>query len=203
MNIYEKLLIIQSKLKAPKSQYNAFGKYHYRNCEDILEALKSLEAETKTVVLITDELVHIGDRHYVKSTASLVDTESADIVFVTAYAREEENKKGMDGSQVTGAASSYARKYALNGLFGIDDNKDSDNTNKGDKAPTTPDKPAEPTKEYKCVDCGKPFADFKDRDGKTWTAGQVYHMAESKNTDKKARCNACRLKHEKETTNNG
>ena len=200
MNIYEKLAIIQSKLKAPKSQFNKFGNYNYRNCEDILEALKPLETETKTVVILTDDLVEIGNRHYVKATATLADTEKIDFICVTSYAREEESKKGMDGSQVTGAASSYARKYALNGLFGIDDNKDSDTTNKGAQGEEKlPEKP----KEYKCNDCGKPFADFTDTKGKKWTAGQVYHMAEGKNTDGKARCNACRLKHEKENEQNG
>ena len=200
MNIYEKLAIIQSKLKAPKSQFNKFGNYNYRNCEDILEALKPLETETKTVVILTDDLVEIGNRHYVKATATLADTEKIDFICVTSYAREEESKKGMDGSQVTGAASSYARKYALNGLFGIDDNKDSDTTNKGAQGE---EKPPEKPKEYKCNDCGKPFADFTDTKGKKWTAGQVYHMAEGKNTDGKARCNACRLKHEKENEQNG
>ena len=195
MNIYEKLAIIQSKLKAPKSQFNKFGNYNYRNCEDILEALKPLETETKTVVILTDDLVEIGNRHYVKATATLADTEKIDFICVTSYAREEESKKGMDGSQVTGAASSYARKYALNGLFGIDDNKDSDATNKGE------DKPAKKPEDYKCSDCGKLFEDLTDSKGKKWTAGQIYHMSESKNTDGKARCNACRVK--KESTNNG
>lgn len=132
MNIYEKLAVIQSKLKAPKGQYNSFGKYHYRSCEDILEAVKPLLEETKTVLCITDQMEVVGsNRIYVKAEAHLRDVEdisSVEIVTV-AYAREEEAKKGMDSSQVTGAASSYARKYALNGLFCIDDNKDSDSTN--------------------------------------------------------------------------
>lgn len=191
------MLSIQSKLKAPKGQYNNFGKYSYRNCEDILEALKPLLAETKATLVISDELQQSGERYYIKATVALVDVETMESVVATAYAREEESKKGMDGSQVTGAASSYARKYALNGLFGIDDNKDSDATNKGEEKP--PEKP----KEYKCNDCGKPFADFTDTKGKKWTAGQVYHMSESKNADGKARCNACRVKHEKENEQNG
>lgn len=131
MNVYEKLLDVQSKLKAPKSQYNKFGGYYYRNCEDILEAVKPLCKDANVVVYLTDELVMIGNRYYVKATAHFVDLESDQKLFSTAYAREEESKKGMDGSQVTGASSSYARKYALNGLFDIDDTKDSDTTNNG------------------------------------------------------------------------
>lgn len=133
MNIYEKLGIIQSKLKAPKGQYNSFGKYKFRSCEDILEAVKPLLAETKTVLSVTDRMEVVGDRIYVRAEAHLNDCEDTGEITTVAYAREEESKKGMDSSQVTGAASSYARKYALNGLFCIDDNKDSDSTNIGDK----------------------------------------------------------------------
>lgn len=133
MNIYEKLGIIQSKLKAPKGQYNSFGKYKYRSCEDILEAAKPLLAETKTVLSVTDRMEVVGDRIYVRAEARLNDCEDMGEITTVAYAREEESKKGMDSSQVTGAASSYARKYALNGLFCIDDNKDSDSTNTGEK----------------------------------------------------------------------
>lgn len=132
MNIYEKLMNIQSVLKVPKGQYNAFGKYNYRNCEDILEGLKPLLAEQKCVLVLTDDVVKIDSRFYVKATAALIDAEGENSrIENTAFAREEECKKGMDGSQVTGASSSYARKYALNGLFGIDDTKDSDTTNTG------------------------------------------------------------------------
>lgn len=134
MNIYEKLLAIQLELKAPKSQYNEFGKYNYRNCEDILEAAKPLCGKQKTVLFITDAIKAIEGRHYVEATATFIDCEKPDSkIIVTASAREEESKKGMDGSQVTGASSSYARKYALNGLFDIDDTKDSDTTNQGNK----------------------------------------------------------------------
>ena len=132
MNIKEKLLKIQQELKAPKGQYNSFGKYKYRSCEDILEALKPLLKDTKTILTINDEMQYIGERYYIKATAILSDTESIETISNSAYAREEETKKGMDGSQITGASSSYARKYALNGLFGIDDTKDSDTTNTGD-----------------------------------------------------------------------
>ena len=126
MSVYEKLLKIQGSLKAPKGQYNGFGKYKYRSCEDILEALKPLLVENKAVVTINDSLVQIGERYYVQAVATLIDVEDGEKVNVMAYAREALSKKGMDESQVTGATSSYARKYALNGLFAIDDNKDMD-----------------------------------------------------------------------------
>lgn len=119
-----KLIKIQKELKAPKGQFNKFGNYKYRSCEDILEAVKPLCAEEGVQLTISDEIVMIGERYYVKATATVTDgSESAS---VTAYAREEETKKGMDSSQITGATSSYARKYALNGLFCIDDTKDAD-----------------------------------------------------------------------------
>ena len=128
----KQLLDIQTELKAPKGQYNSFGKYKYRNAEDILEAVKPLLKKHKCTLVITDELVLIGDRYYIKATAKLRFLDSELVEFVAGYAREEENKKGMDSSQITGAASSYARKYALNGLFLIDDTKDSDATNLGE-----------------------------------------------------------------------
>lgn len=141
MNIYEKLLGVQGELKAPKSQYNSFGKYSYRNCEDILEAVKPLLREYKLVLFLSDEIVEKGSRVYVMARATLVNVENPEEkLCATAYAREEEEKKGMDGSQVTGAASSYARKYALNGLFDIDDTKDSDTTNQHGKASGTAQK---------------------------------------------------------------
>ena len=126
MNIYNKLLIIQNKIKAPKNQYNSFGKYHYRSLEDITEALKHLLDEVRATLIISDEIVLIGERYYVKATATLLDIEDGTGVSVVAYARESEESKGMSNSQVTGATSSYARKYALNGLFAIDDTKDAD-----------------------------------------------------------------------------
>lgn len=126
MSVYAKLREIQLNLIAPKNQYNSFGKYNYRSCEDILEGLKPCLDKTKTAVTVNDEIVQIGDRYYVKATATLFDCETCEYVSNTAYAREEESKKGMDASQVTGATSSYARKYALNGLFCIDDVKDAD-----------------------------------------------------------------------------
>ena len=126
MSVYEKLMKVQGALKAPKGQYNNFGKYKYRSCEDILEALKPLLVENKAVVTINDSLIQIGERYYVQAVATLTDVEDGGQVSVMAYARESASKKGMDESQVTGATSSYARKYALNGLFAIDDNKDMD-----------------------------------------------------------------------------
>lgn len=132
MTVYDKLINIQSELKAPKSQYNNFGKYSYRNCEDILEALKPLLKENKATIFISDDVVFIEGRFYIKSTVTFVDVETGDKIVNTAYAREEESKKGMDVSQVTGASSSYARKYALNGMFAIDDTKDSDFTNQNE-----------------------------------------------------------------------
>ena len=129
MNVYEKLMTVQTKLRAPKGQYNSFGKYSYRSCEDILEALKPLLGEVGAIVNVTDEIKLIGDRYYVEATASFIDTETGERMIAKASAREAEVKKGMDDSQVTGSVSSYARKYALNGLFAIDDNKDADSTN--------------------------------------------------------------------------
>ena len=119
-----KLQEIQHKLKAPKGQYNSFGKYKYRSCEDILEAVKPILNEVGCTLTLSDEVVLIGDRFYVKATARLKGADIDEVV--TAFAREDADKKGMDGSQVTGTSSSYARKYALNGLFCIDDTKDAD-----------------------------------------------------------------------------
>lgn len=127
--MYKKLLEVQQKLKAPKSNYNSFGKYNYRSCEDILEGLKPVLEEVKALVLLKDEVVMIGDRYYIKATAYFVDIETGKDISSVAYAREDLDKKGMDLAQVTGSVSSYARKYALNGLFCIDDTKDSDATN--------------------------------------------------------------------------
>ena len=154
MGIYEKLSKIQEELKAPKGQYNSFGKYKYRSCEDILEAVKPLLVKNKLSLQLYDELIVVGEstpttyeetyydkdlkrentrivvtgnqRYYIKATARLLDIEDNSTMENTAYAREDETKKGMDGSQITGTASSYARKYALNGLFLIDDTKDAD-----------------------------------------------------------------------------
>lgn len=124
----KELTAIQSNLNAPKNQINKFGGYKYRSAEDILAALKPLLQKHNCYLTISDEIKLVGERYYIVATASIFNTDK-ECVSVTGYAREEESKKGMDGSQITGASSSYARKYALNGLFGIDDVKDSDATN--------------------------------------------------------------------------
>lgn len=131
-NIFQRLAAIQAKLKAPKDQFNAFGKYKYRSAEGILEAVKPLLKEQKCILWITDEMVEVGGRVYVKATACFTPTDvtgMAGPLKVSAFARESDTKSGMDASQITGAASSYARKYALNGLFAIDDTKDADALN--------------------------------------------------------------------------
>ena len=154
-SLVERLIEVQALLKAPKGQYNSFGKYKYRSCEDILEAVKPLLAERGLLLFIEDQIERIGDtsgtdslRWYVKATATV--TDGTDSVSTTAYAREDESKKGMDGSQVTGASSSYARKYALNALFLIDDTKDADATNthgkeQAQKPSQRPKKPVDTT----------------------------------------------------------
>ena len=126
MTVYAKLLKVQAELKAPKSQYNSFGKYNYRSCEDILEAVKPICVKHNAVVFLSDKVVAINARYYVEATAHFVDVETGETITTTAFAREEETKKGVDGSQITGTASSYSRKYCLNGLFDIDDTKDAD-----------------------------------------------------------------------------
>ncbi len=138
----QELVTIQQRLKAPKGQYNNFGKYKYRSCEDILESVKPILADVKCSLIISDEIVMVGNRIYIRATATLTN-EKGEQVNVSAMAREEETKKGMDASQVTGATSSYARKYALNGLFCIDDTKDSDatNTHGQEAAPAASGKP--------------------------------------------------------------
>lgn len=147
MNIYEKLMHIQQNLKAPKNQYNKFGDFHYRSCEDIQEAVKPLLKEVKAVLLVQDEVIQIGSRFYIKSTAAIQDTESPEMISNTAYARESEEKPKMDAAQITGACSSYARKYALNGLFCIDDARDPDGQN-GDRSQQGTQKKPEAAADY-------------------------------------------------------
>lgn len=143
--LQQKLIEIQAELKAPKSQFNKFGGYNYRNCEDILEAVKPLCAKHEIVPLLSDEIVMIGDRFYIKATAKV--TDGKDEIATTAFARESKDKKGMDESQITGSASSYARKYALNGLFCIDDTKDADfmDNSQNSKQQQTKPQPAKET----------------------------------------------------------
>ena len=181
----------QAELKAPKNQYNSFGKYNYRSCEDILEAAKPINKKYGLVLLLTDKPVCIGQRYYIEATARLYDIESEQFIEATASARESDTKKGMDDSQVTGTASSYARKYALNGLYNIDDTKDADTD--AYKKQTTTNTVAVP--EYKCGDCGKPFEAFRDpASGKTFTPAEVFQMAKKRNADGVARCADCRKK---------
>ncbi len=177
MGIYDKLLAIQAELKAPKNQHSVFGNFNYRSCEDILEAVKPLCKAHNALVMISDELEYINGRFYVKAVATFADAETGENVYVSAYAREPENKKGMDDCQLTGAASSYARKYALNGLFCIDDAKDPDTDaygrqtgkdatkNQPDKQPDKPTPPTPPPAIVKCRDCQKTITDV------TWANG--------------------------------
>ena len=137
-NIRQKLQGIQSSLKAPKGQTNKFGGYKYRSCEDILTAVKPLLAEWGCSLTISDSIVEVSGRIYVKALANLIDNDTDTGIPVAGFAREAESRKGMDDSQITGSASSYARKYALNGLFAIDDTKDADATNDHGKKPNTP-----------------------------------------------------------------
>lgn len=165
--IQEKLIAVQRELKAPKGQRNTFGNYNYRSCEDILEAVKPILAKHGLLLTLSDEMVEVGGRIYVKAMAMVQSGEESEIV--TAYAREEETKKGMDASQITGAASSYARKYALNGLFCIDDTKDSDatNTHGREEAPKETAKAEEPKKsEAVCERCGRKLVPYTGADGK-------------------------------------
>ena len=180
----------QTELKAPKNQYNSFGKYNYRSCEDILEAAKPINKKHGLVLLLTDKPVCIGQRYYIEATARLYDIESEQFIEATASARESDTKKGMDDSQVTGTASSYARKYALNGLYNIDDTKDADTDAYKKQTTNTTAAP-----EYKCADCGKPFEAFRDpTSGKTFTPAEVFQMSKKRNADGVARCADCRKK---------
>ena len=144
MNVYQKLMAVQSKLKAPKGQWNKFGKYGYRSCEDILEGLKPLLKEVGAILTLDDSVEHIEDRTYIRATATFIDTEKGDKVHVCAFAREDEMLKGMSLAQVTGSVSSYARKYSLNGLFCIDDTKDADSADNRDNK--NPEPQLEPDK---------------------------------------------------------
>ena len=165
MNVYKKLLNIQSELNCPKDLFNKFGNYSYRSAETILESLKPLLKANGTIVNISDKLVLIGDRYYVEATATLIDVDTGERVEAKALAREEESKKGMDGSQITGSASSYARKYALNGLFLIDATKDADT----DEYKRTTSKDT-----LTCPKCGKAIKDYRKADGTVTPAKVVF-----------------------------
>lgn len=170
-SIFVTLQSIQQSLVAPKGQYNSFGKYSYRSAEDILEALKPILQEHDAVLILQDGIVQIGDRYYIEATATLYAV--GETIGTTAYAREDDSKKGMDGSQVTGAASSYARKYALNGLFMIDDNKDLDTDeyhNQKSQAGRTSQKPAQKTNSKQEQPANAPA---KNNGAKTITGAQA------------------------------
>lgn len=192
--MYEKLTKalgeVQYKLKAPKGQVNSFGHYNYRSCEDILEAVKPLLHEAGLTLTLSDDVVAVGNRVYVKATATV--TDGTDSVSNTAFAREAESKKGMDDSQVTGTASSYARKYALNGLFCIDDTKDADTDEYQRRTQSTP---------VMCDLCHKPIKPMAKRGG-----GEMSPEAVAKWTRAKtgmAVCGDCYKKRETEQTNGG
>jgi hypothetical protein len=186
---------IQAKLKAPKGQRNNFGNYSYRSCEDILEALKPIINPLGFWVTLNDEIVMVGERYYVKATATI--TNGKDSWSNTAYAREEESKKGMDGSQVTGASSSYARKYALNGLLSIDDTKDSDATNthgKKEKPTIAAEAKAEAKKQCdmptfeKMTNAAKMAADAKGKQAVLERALSAYQLSDEQTALLKSLC---------------
>ena len=186
MNIQEKLTKIQLDLKAPKSKRNSFGNYNYRSCEDILEAVKPLLAANLCSLTLDDDVLCIGDRVYVKATATLTDHAEGATISTHAFAREAETKKGMDESQITGTASSYARKYALNGLFAIDDTKDADTDEyQGREAPqqTAKQEPKQTAKPFKCSVCGSDVVPVSF-DGKNYSARAIAEQT----TKKKGQC---------------
>lgn len=196
--IYEKLSAIQQELKAPKGQYNSFGKYKYRSCEDILEAVKPICAKHKTALVLLDDIREVSGRFYVVAQAQLHDCESDNAVTATAFAREPDEKKGMDDSQITGTASSYARKYALNGLFCIDDTKDADTDEyrQQEKKPSKEEMAAF-NAQYKrevekntCKDCGKPICPVT-HGGKTYSVAEIAENA--RKTYKSPLCWACMM----------
>lgn len=165
----EKIARVQKELKAPKSKYNSFGGYNYRSTEDILEAAKPLLAEEGLVLTVSDELINMGDRYYVKATARITDGE--DTFEVSAAAREQATKKGMDESQITGSASTYARKYALNGLFCIDDTKDADSEEQEKERKKRAEKDTDPVF---CTRCGKQLKPEIVGKKKTYTAKEYF-----------------------------
>lgn len=188
MGIYNKLMAIQSELHAPKGQHNDYGNYYFRSCEDILEAVKPICQKYGTVLTLVDDVVQVGTRYYIKATARLVDIETGEAQEAQAYAREAESKKGMDDSQVSGTASSYARKYALNGLFCIDDAKDADTNayaaqtrreQKNSKAQSTAN-PAPPPAIVRCKDCGNIIKDVPRPNGQIMSAAVVANKSTGK-----------------------
>ena len=188
--ILEKLLAIQSELHAPKNQKNTFGGYNYRSCEDILEAAKPICKAHGLLLNLSDDIALIGERYYVKATATIRDAESDESLTVTAFARESADKKGMDDSQITGTASSYARKYALNGLFCVDDTKDADTdeyAKQGKKPPEEDEherpphpKPEKAPASFVCQNCGNKIQPYKDANGKDVPVRAIATRSQSK-----------------------
>lgn len=176
--ILDKLLRIQTQIKAPKNMYNSFGKYKYRNAESILEAVKPYLAQEGCVLTLSDEIDLIGDYVYVRATAKIIDCTDGQSVAVFASARESQDKKGMDDSQMTGTASSYARKYALNGLLLLDDTKDADTDEytqerKARRSPGEKSPKAGNVETIACAQCGADIRDVVKKDGETWAASDV------------------------------
>ena len=177
----KRLLEIQQKLKAPKGQFNSFGNYKYRSCEDIIEAVKPLLAEQKLVLNLSDDIHEVGGRIYVQAVATLFDESGKQIAYSVGFAREEESKKGMDSSQITWSCSSYARKYALNWLFAIDDWVDSDSTNKGEVKETKKKEEKDITKEWPFVDKNElPWFNKPDMEKLRW---EVEWVKEKQSSD--------------------
>lgn len=177
----KRLLEIQQKLKAPKGQFNSFGNYKYRSCEDIVEAVKPLLAEQKLVLNLSDDIHEVGGRIYVQAVATLFDESGKQIAYSVGFAREEESKKGMDSSQITGSCSSYARKYALNWLFAIDDWVDSDSTNKGEVKEIKKKEEKDITKEWPFVDKNElPWFNKPDMEKLRW---EVEWVKEKQSSD--------------------
>lgn len=191
-NFYKRVAKVQNEIKAPKNQLNKFGGYKYRSCEDILEAAKPVCAENGMFLTVSDELVLIGDRYYIKAAAMLHDSESDMYIVNNAFAREAADKKGMDDSQITGTASSYARKYALNGLFCIDDTKDADTDEyaKQNKRETIEEVKARfDAAKLTCDNCGNVIVGYKGRGGKDVTPEQ--HIEATKKRFGKVLCLEC------------
>ena len=177
----KRVIAIQQELKAPKGQFNSFGNYKYRSCEDIVEAVKPLLAEQKLVLNLSDDIHEVGGRIYVQAVATLYDLEWKQVAYSVGFAREEESKKGMDSSQITGSCSSYARKYALNWLFAIDDWVDSDSTNKGEVKETKKKEEKDITKEWPFVDKNElPWFNKPDMEKLRW---EVEWVKEKQSSD--------------------
>lgn len=173
-DVLKKLLSVQAELKAPKNQFNKFGGYNYRSCEDILEAVKPLCQKYGCVVTLSDELLCNGSRYHINARARFYDTESGEFIENSALAREAEQKKGMDDSQITGTASSYARKYALNGLFCIDDTKDADTDEyKRNIDAKASSKPTDAPERIVCKKCGAAIQGGKNAQGVFRTPAEI------------------------------